>query len=60
MRDPPMPIVYDTPWAGVIDMIGGVSITCYARLLQWKRAYASVHPDESTGYATVAIKAKER
>jgi hypothetical protein len=52
-----MPVVYDTPWAGVIDAIGGLSLTAYARLARWKRAAALRHPEESTGFQVVARKA---
>jgi SAM-dependent methyltransferase len=51
-----MPVVYDTPWAGVIDAIGGLSLTAYARLARWKRAAALRHPEESTGFQVVARK----
>lgn len=49
-----MPVVYDTPWAGVIDALGGVSLGLYARLSRWKREAAVRHPDESTGFQVVA------
>ena len=50
------PIVYDTPWAGLIDALGGISLTLYARLSRWKRAMAVRHPEESTGFRCVARK----
>jgi glycosyltransferase involved in cell wall biosynthesis/SAM-dependent methyltransferase len=53
-----MPVVYDTPWAGIIDAIGGLSLTAYARLARWKRAAALRHPEESTGFQVVARKAE--
>jgi len=53
---PVMPVVYDTPWAGVIDAIGGLSLTAYARLARWKRDMALRHPAESTGFQLVAMK----
>lgn len=53
---PVTPVVYDTPWAGVIDMIGGLSLTLYARLSRWKRDVALRHPEESTGFRLVARK----
>jgi len=51
---PMMPVVYDTPWAGVIDVVGGLSLGLYARLVRWKRDAALRHPDESTGFRVVA------
>ena len=32
-----MPVVLDTPWAGAIDAMGGVSLKLYDRLSRWKR-----------------------
>jgi len=49
-----MPVVYDTPWAGVIDAVGGVSLGLYARLSRWKRDVALSRPRESTGFRVVA------
>jgi len=54
---PVEPIVYDTPWAGVIDAVGGVSLGLYARLSRWKREAAVRDPGESTGFRVVARKA---
>jgi len=51
---PVMPVVYDTPWAGVIDALGGVSLHLYARLSRWKRQVALARPEESTGFRVVA------
>jgi len=51
---PVMPIVYDTPWAGLIDVVGGVSLGLYARLVRWKREAAIRHAEESTGFRVVA------
>ena len=51
---PVMPVVYDTPWAGVIDAVGGVSLGAYAALSRWKRAMAVARPEESTGFRVVA------
>lgn len=52
-----MPVVYDTPWAGLIDALGGLSLGLYARLARWKREAALRHPEESTGFQAVAVKA---
>ncbi len=51
---PVMPVVYDTPWAGMIDAVGGLSLGLYARLSRWKRAAALRRPAESTGFRVVA------
>ena len=51
---PVMPVVYDTPWAGLIDMVGGLSLGLYTRLSRWKRAAALRVPRESTGFRVVA------
>ena len=53
---PVMPIVLDTPWAGAIDAMGGLSLTLYGRLSRWKREAAVRHPEESTGFRVVARK----
>jgi SAM-dependent methyltransferase len=49
-----MPVVYDTAWAGLVDVVGGLSLGLYARLLRWKRDAAIRHPEESTGFRVVA------
>ncbi len=53
---PMMPVVLDTPWAGFIDAVGGLSLGVYARLSRWKREAAMRRPDESTGFRVVARK----
>lgn len=53
---PVMPVVYDTPWAGLIDAVGGLSLGLYAGLSRWKREAALRHPEESTGLLVVARK----
>lgn len=53
-----MPVVLDTPWAGAIDAVGGVSLSVYARLSRWKRAAALRRPEESTGFRVVARKVR--
>ena len=55
---PVMPVVYDTPWAGAIDALGGVSLALYGRLARWKREAALRHPEESTGFQVVARRAE--
>lgn len=51
-----MPVVVDTPWAGAIDALGGLSLSLYGRLSQWKRDAALRRPGESTGFRAVARK----
>ena len=41
--EPVMPVVYDTPLAGLIDVVGGLALAPYARLVRWKRAAALRH-----------------
>lgn len=48
-----MPVVYDTAWAGVIDLVGGLSLGAYRRLSRLKRRAAHRHPQESTGWRVV-------
>jgi SAM-dependent methyltransferase len=45
-----MPVVLDTPWAGAIDAVGGLSLALYDRLSRWKREAALREPGESTGF----------
>ncbi len=54
-----MPIVYDTPWAGLIDFVGGLSLSTYRRLSQWKREAARRHPQESIGWRLKCHKKRE-
>lgn len=50
------PIVYDIWYVGLIDLIGGFSLSLYKKLGQWKYRYAHEHPEESIGFEIVAIK----
>jgi SAM-dependent methyltransferase len=52
-----MPVVLDTPWAGAIDALGGVSLRLYDRLSRWKRDAAMRRPGDSTGFRARARKA---
>src|SRR5256714_15393767 len=47
--EPVMPVVYDTPLAGLIDVVGGLALAPHARLVRWKRAAAPRHPQASVG-----------
>ena len=53
-----MPVVLDTPWAGAIDAVGGISLALYDRLSRWKRDAALRRPDESTGFRVRARKVR--
>jgi len=53
-----MPVVLDTPWAGAIDAVGGVSLRLYDRLSRWKRDAAMRRPGDSTGFRARARKAR--
>jgi SAM-dependent methyltransferase len=53
------PVVYDTPWAGFIDLVGGIWLDGYRWLAQWKRDAALRHPEESTGFRVVAVRVPE-
>ena len=50
------PVVYDTPWAGLIDTVGGFSLSVYARLARWKRRRALAEPRQSTGFRALCRK----
>jgi len=48
-----MPVVYDTAWAGLIDLAGGLSLWAYRRLSRLKRQAAHRHPQETTGWRVI-------
>jgi SAM-dependent methyltransferase len=52
----PQVIVYDTRWAGLIDLMGGLSLSLYHRLVMWKVRRAQAHPEETTGWRIVCRK----
>jgi len=52
-----LPVAYDTPWAGFIDLIGGFSLSSYQKLLSWKHRKASQFPSESNSFNIIATKA---
>lgn len=52
-QGPPTLTVYDTPWTGLFDLIGGVSLPLYRRLAVWKTRLAQRFPDETTGWRIV-------
>ncbi len=42
--------VYDTPWVGFIDFVGGFSLKAYARLQEWKVSKGQREPQECIGF----------
>ena len=50
------PTVYDTPWAGLIDLIGQVCWPLYHVLMRWKRRRVMANWSESTGFRLVCVK----
>lgn len=47
------PVTYDTPLAPLIDLVGGVSLTIYKKLAQWRREKMRDFPQETTGFRLV-------
>ncbi|MBI5732606.1 methyltransferase domain-containing protein, partial [Candidatus Jorgensenbacteria bacterium] len=52
------PTAYDTPWAGIIDLIGGISLGWYRKLIEWKWKKVKYHPEETISFFIVASKVK--
>lgn len=52
-------IVYDTPWAGLIDLIGGFSLRLYRRLVRWKMDMAQHCPQETIGWRITCARIDE-
>ena len=50
------PVTLDTPLVGLIDLIGGISLTLYKYLSQWRRTMAQKYPKETIGYELVCVK----
>ena len=44
------PVVYDTAWAGFIDLMGGFSFLLYKRLVLWKKNKVKNNLKESIGF----------
>lgn len=47
-------VTYDTPLRGMIDLIGGISLTTYKFLRNWRLHMNKKFPKETTGYRIVA------
>ena len=54
----PTGIVLDTPWAGLIDLVGGFSLTAYRWLMQRKVDAVVRRPGDTTGWRLVCRKAR--
>lgn len=50
------PVTFDTPWVGIIDLIGGISLNFYKTLSKWRRVQALRFPQESIGFEIVCQK----
>ena len=48
--------VFDTPWIGIIDFIGGISIDWYRRLTERRRSTVTNCESETTGFRIIAEK----
>jgi len=51
-----MPVVYDTPWVGLIDIIGCFSFELYEKITLWREKMALKYPSESSGFRIVCRK----
>ena len=47
-------ISYDTPLSGIIDLIGGISLSLYKRLVLWKIKMVKLRPNETSGFRVIA------
>ncbi len=51
-----VPVSFDTPWVGFIDLVGGISLTLYKKLSNWKSMMAKKYPKDCSGFQVVAVK----
>lgn len=56
IRSGPDAIVIDTPLKGLFDLVGGVSLRLYSRLVDWRVRQAAQKPQESVGFRCTAAK----
>ncbi len=49
------PIVVDTPFAGIMDVVGAFSLSVYEEWQRWKRDRCRETPEETTGWRVLAI-----
>lgn len=50
------PTAFDTPLAGLIDVVGGISLNLYQKLLFWKWDVVKRNPEESISFFIIANK----
>lgn len=50
------PVTYDSPWVGFIDLLGGLSLRLYAKIILLKKVKASQNINESTGFRIILKK----
>lgn len=48
-------IVYDSPWAGLMALVGALSLPLYKRLMARKRRLVREHPEETTGWRLACV-----
>jgi len=49
------PTVYDTPLVGLIDVVGGLSLSLYRRLTRLRVWLARRYPEENAGFSAVCV-----
>ena len=49
---------FDTPFRGIFDIIGGISLSLYGKLSDWRQKKTSKNPQEATGFEIVAVSVK--
>ena len=47
---------FDTPLRGVIDVIGGISMSLYKKISDWRARKTMTNPQEASGFVIVARK----
>jgi glycosyltransferase involved in cell wall biosynthesis/SAM-dependent methyltransferase len=50
------PVMLDTPLAPLVDLIGGISLGLYRRLLRWRVEAAAEHPEAGTSIRYICTK----
>ncbi len=49
-------IGYDTPFVGIIDLVGGISLTLYKKLSKWKKQMGIKYPEDCSGFQIIVSK----
>lgn len=44
----------DTPLSGLIDLVGGISLSAYQQLMRWKAQQGRKHPKNTVGFLIIA------